>query len=74
MRLVTFAVPLAPHAAGDTRLVSDAVAVALGKGDYLSSSEPWPAGAPSEAPRKPERPTLQPTRPAGKPRDQRMAR
>lgn len=73
MKLVTFARAMAPHSIGDTRLVSDEVARDLHAGDYLSASEPWPTKTDTAAPEKPKRPVLQPTRPAGKSLDKRMA-
>jgi hypothetical protein len=74
VKLVTFAKPLAPFGVGDTRLVPDDMAVDLQGDGYLSAAEPWPAPAIPKAPEKPKRPALQPTRPAGKPNDQRMVR
>jgi hypothetical protein len=72
MRLVTFGRAMAPHAAGDTRLVSDSVAKRLDSEGLLSATEPYPPAA-APAAKKPTRPILKPTRPATAP-DQRVAR
>lgn len=75
MKLVTFSEAVAPHGAGDTRLVSDDVAVALARDGVISASDPWPPAESSPAGVKmPVRPVLRPTRPAGKPADRRIAR
>lgn len=75
MKLVTFAVAMAPFCVGDTRLVPDEVAARLATEEVLSDSQDWPVAAAGEAPsaRKPVRPTLRPNRPAGTP-DKRIAR
>lgn len=65
MKLVTFGGDMAPHGAGDTRLVPDEVAQQLEDDGKLSASEPWPADAASRAPEKPVRPILKPGRPTG---------
>ena len=70
MRHVTFATAQAPFGAGDKRLVPDEVAEELEAAGVLEANEPWPKPAPGAA-AKPKRPVLQPTRPAGKPGDQR---
>lgn len=70
MKLVTFNGDMAPHGAGDTRLVPDDVARTLEREKKISASEDWP---PAPAAQKPERPMLKPARPTGR-HDQRIAK
>lgn len=80
MMLVTFSEPMVPYGVGDTRLVPDDVAENLKRDGVISSAEPWPPSGEAPpapvvgAPQKPARPVLRPTRPAGRPADQRIAR
>lgn len=64
MQLVTFSKSMSPHGPGDTRLVSDAVAAQLVAQGVVASAEPWPQ-APAPTAKKPQRPTVKPTRPVG---------
>jgi hypothetical protein len=76
MKLVTFARPMAPYCAGETRLVEDAVAARLEADGALSASETWPEVAPDEANsvRAPKRKAVKPERPASGLFDQRSVR
>jgi hypothetical protein len=66
MKLVTFSQAQAPHGVGDTRLVPDRLAKKLQAEGVLSASVTWPARV-EQAPQKPVRPVVQPTRPMGSP-------
>ena len=71
MQLVTFAHDVAPHVAGETRLVPDALAEELLENGDLSDCQSYPAAeqpiiAPRQAPK--------PRRSAATPRDNRKAR
>lgn len=70
MKLVTFARDMAPHNAGDKRLVPEAVADQLQSDGALSAVEDWPAEG---GPAKPARAVLSPSRQPAR-RDQRIAR
>lgn len=83
MRHVTFAVTMAPHLAGEKRLLPEEIATKLEKEGKLLANDPWPPSAhpaPSEPVRqekpqavKPERAILRPGRPAAG-HDRRQAR
>lgn len=73
MKLVTFACAMAPHCAGENRLVSDGVAEQLLASGEISASETWPPPAKPTGPDAPRRPMPKPIRPAGSP-DRRSTR
>jgi len=52
-QLVTFAQPVAPYGAGDTRLVPDDVAADLLEQGLISDYEPFPRRSADEATREP---------------------
>ena len=60
MQLVTFARDMAPHSAGEKRLVPDDVAAGLLESGDISDMEDWPAMAPSDR----QRPVLSVRRPS----------
>jgi hypothetical protein len=61
MKLVRFTKDMAPHKAGDKRLVPDDVASRLEEAGEVDDVQPFPVVAASETPRK--RPLLGMTRP-----------
>ncbi len=65
MKLVTFARAMAPHGAGETRLLPDDVAASLDAEGALSAVCDWPAGVASAQARKPRRVVPVITRPIG---------